>query len=156
MNTIIFQFGTFLRVSLSDFRSISTLGSSSSSNSFSVLFIRPFYGVLSVPIFYSKSVLLSLHSVVSLSSCILHQHIGRIFFFILKYPVLFVLLYPFSISFKPPTFSPLCSDLSLQVLLSHLSAVLSRSFSANICLRVFPSLALSRVVAISLHSPNFQ
>ena len=44
------------------------------------LFNRPFYYVLSVPIFYSKIILLPLHPVVGLSSCILNLLVGRIFF----------------------------------------------------------------------------
>ena len=44
------------------------------------LSIQPFSYIFSICIFYSKIVLLSLHLVVGMSSCILHLLVGRIFF----------------------------------------------------------------------------
>ena len=70
----VFQFCNFFNVALSDCRCMSTLGSSSSScNSFSMLFIQSaFRYVLSIPIFYSKVFLLPSHPVVGLYSSVLH------------------------------------------------------------------------------------
>ena len=59
-------------------------------------------------------------------------------------PVLFVLFYPVLVS------SESSFELSLLVVFSDLSAVLFWSVHSNISLSVFPSLALSLVVTVSL------
>ena len=59
--------------------------------------INPFG--FSVPLFYSKLVLLPLHPVVGMFSCIFPRHAGRIFFVNLECSVLSALFDPVSISF---------------------------------------------------------
>ena len=58
--------------------------------------------------------------------------------------------WPYSVIVSVSLLSPESFELLLQVALSHLSAVLFGSFHPNISSRVFPSLALLLVVAISL------
>ena len=74
----VFLFGSFLSVALTGSRcTSSTVPRLSISNYFSMLFIHSgFCYLYSVPIFYSKIVLLCLHPVVVLSSWILHQIVG--------------------------------------------------------------------------------
>ena len=79
----VFQFGTFLSVVLSESRCMSvSRHSSSPCNPFFMLFIG--LSVIFFPIFPSKTVLLPLHLVVSLSPCIPHLLVSKFFFVIFE------------------------------------------------------------------------
>ena len=110
------------------------------------LSIRYFGYVLSVPYVTLKLYFYPLLPVVVLFSCILHLHVGRIFFrqfwsscFVLIFWTCLCIFWVFLLS-------PVSFDLSLQAWLSDLPAVLFPKKSFH----VFPSLALWFVVKVSL------
>ena len=99
--------------------------------------------VLSVPIFYSKMALHPLHLFVGLSSCILFLLVVRIFcyhFGISCFVCCCLTLSGYLLS--PPSFR--------QYLLIYLFMLYCQICQPNISLCVFPSVALSLVVTVSL------
>ena len=104
---------------------------------------------LSIPIFHSEIILLPLHPVVCMSLCLFLVVVGKIFFYLLKIPVLIALLDSVSISFIFPLLSLVSLD-SLLVALSYFSAVLFWYFPSDISLHIFLFLASSLVVLIYL------
>ena len=142
----------FLSVALNDSTSISASEPSLSlCDSFLYhLYNRLFFYVLSIPIFYSEIVLLPLHSVVGLFYYILHLFDGRISF--TSFWNVQFCLYCLTLSqcLLITFLLPKSFDLSLQVALLDLSAVLFWSFHPEISLDAFPSQLLSIVVPVSL------
>ena len=130
----VFQFGIFLSVALSDSRCMSATGPfSSTCNSFFMLFIQSAFLWCS----FCSLILLPLHPVVNLSSRILLKLVGRIFFryFGMPYFWQYLLIYLFKLY---------CLTCLLFCFIF---------FHRNKSSRVFLSLAISLVVAISL--PDF-
>ena len=112
-------------------------------NSFSIfLSIRPLCYVLSVSIFYSKIILLPLHPLVGLSSCILHLLVGIIFFRNFGISCFICIVWRCISIFWAFFLSPIYFDLFFLIVLSNLSAVLFWSFHPNMSRCIFPSLGI--------------
>ena len=124
----------FLCVVLSDLQVYFYSGPSSSPCNFFRfnVSIRNFYYVISVPIFYSKIVLLPLHPVVGMSSCILLLLFGGIFFRCFGKFCFVCIGIPCLVIFYVSPLSLIFFDLSLQAVFSDLAAVLLWSFHPNI------------------------
>ena len=105
---------------------------------------------LSVPIFYSKIVLLPLHPIVGMSTWILNFLVSRIFFRYFGMSNFVYIARPCHGIFQVFLLSPISFDSSFRVALSNLSAVLFLSSYPNIFPSFFYSLEFLLVVAISL------
>ena len=117
----VFKFGTFL----SCFESIEVYFYLRS-----FLSIRLFSYILSVPIFCSNIILFPCHPVIGIFFVHFPLLVGRIFFVVLKYPILSILFYPVSTSFLVFSLSQVTSGSFPRVVLFVL-LVLLFSFSSQ-------------------------